>query len=115
MKISILFPAGLYIYGPFPTVGGMSRPRVVDLTGAPAGGVVICAETGDDCKRLAHALGVVFRHAGGTVCSDPAQWLTNSEIIHAARMAGCVVTAPEIAPAAEIVWHNDPTTDIAMC
>lgn len=100
MTIAIKYPAGLYYFGPFPSVPGMSRPRTVYVaTPAPACPVII-ADTPDAARKLDAALddcaNAARNNAGAppAIWIDAAQWLTNREIRHAAAMAGCEIIEP---------------------
>jgi hypothetical protein len=95
--VAIAYLGGVYLYGAFPSVPGMSRPRTI-YDQAPGACPLIVADTPDAARALNAALADCFRaasvnpdHAAPGVCGDPAQWLTNSEILHAAVLARCAV------------------------
>jgi hypothetical protein len=103
MTIAIEYPAGLYFYGPFSSVPGMSRPRTI-YAGTPAPACpVIVADTADAARRIDAALTDCAdaarnrKDAPPPVWIDAAQWLTDREIRHAAAMAGCVIVEPPAA------------------
>jgi hypothetical protein len=98
MKIAIQWPAETHIYGRFPTIPAMSRGRQIDATGRAPDCAYIVADTPETARRLDAALLDCFRAASVNadsrapiVCRDPASWLTNREIRHAAALAGCVI------------------------
>ena len=100
MTIAIQYPAALYVYGPFPSVPGMSRPRTLYAARRAPACPVIIAETPDAARKMDAALNDcanaarVNSAAPPAVWIDAAQWLTNREIRHAAAMAGCRVVDP---------------------
>lgn len=131
--IAIQYPALAYAYGPFPAVPGMSRPRS-EILGRPNIGfalgrpdpapAVVLADTPAAQAALDAALLDCFHAAGADpdparrrLCLDPAQWLTDREIFHAAALAGCAVqNAPAPADLAPVGGDpGDLTTSLAGC
>jgi len=113
---SIAYPALTYRYGPFPLVGGMSRPRteLSPLVIAQTDCVAIIADTPEKSKALDAAMLDIFRARNAyAACHDPASWLDLGEVLHAARQAGCPVR--NLPPALDTIPHDDPTTALAGC
>ena len=132
MTIAIQYPFDLYFYGPFLSVPGMARPRTIyGATHSPDCpwdmGDVIIADTPEAVRKLDAALNDCANFARNhrdaaplppAVWGDAAQWLTDREIRHAARMAGCdIIDADADAPldpvreAAEARWRYHEEND----
>ena len=122
MTIAIEYPAGRYFYGAFPSVPGMSRPRTIYAATPAPDCPVIVADTADAARRIDAALTDCAnaarnrKDAPPPVWIDAAQWLTNREIRHAARLAGCEIIDADAAPdpareAAEARWRYHEEND----
>ena len=127
MTLAIQYPFALYFYGPFPSVPGMSRPRTIYAATHAPDCPVIVADTPDAVRKLDAALNDCANFARNhrdaaplppAVWGDAAQWLTDREIRHAARMAGCDIidadadAAPDLArEAAEARWRHHEEND----